>query len=518
MDDALDLAAIGGLAIGAFRVIRAANGRDVAVLVLVVAGALDREAKAQPHLAIRSEAEELLWRLLHEVRAIDPGLTGERHLARAGALVRGVVLDVLPHDFAGGPVFDDQFDRVEHGHAPPRARVEVVPREEVEQAQFVGAVDLGDADVLAERDQCLGGHAATTQAANCRHSRIVPAIDVLLFDQAQQLALAGQHVFDVEAGELDLLWMVNAELLAIPVIERPMVLELEGAQRVRHAFDRIALAVRPVIHRVDAPLVAGALVVQVADPIHRRIAQVEVGVRHVDLGAQHLRAVGELTGFHAAEQVEVVFDRTVAERAVGARGMRRATALGHLFGGLVVDVGQALFDQLLGPGEQLAEVVGRVDHVVPFEAEPAHVLLDGVDILLRLLLRVGVVHAQIALAAELLGYRERQRDRLGMADVQVAVRFRWEARLDLLHLAFLEIRTNAVSDEVGGGLRRGPVRVFGISRIGHDWIASTIAVWRLDCNRTGVPWFVMLLADVGHQVQGGENARGALVLASSGSP
>ena len=75
-------------------------------------------------------------------------------------------------------------------------------------------------------------------------------------------------------------------------------------------------AVREVVHRIDAPLVAGAVMLGVQDAVHHRVAHVEVGRRHVDLGAQGARAVGELAGLHAREQVEVLLDGAVAVRAL----------------------------------------------------------------------------------------------------------------------------------------------------------------------------------------------------------
>ena len=54
--------------------------------------------------------------------------------------------------------------------------------------------------------------------------------------------------------------------------------------------------------------------------------------------------------------------------------------------------------------------------------------LDGIDVLVLLLGRVGVVVAQVALAAVLCGDAEVQADRLGVADVQVAVGLRRETR------------------------------------------------------------------------------------------
>ncbi len=53
----------------------------------------------------------------------------------------------------------------------------------------------------------------------------------------------------------------NARLIEKPVVERPVVLELERADRVRHALDRVGVAVREVVHRVDAPRVARPVVV-----------------------------------------------------------------------------------------------------------------------------------------------------------------------------------------------------------------------------------------------------------------
>ncbi len=58
------------------------------------------------------------------------------------------------------------------------------------------------------------------------------------------------------------------------------------------------------------------------------------------------------------------------------------------------------------------------------------VSLDGVDILLLFLLRIGVVEAQVGLAAKLVRKAEINADGLGVADVQIAVGLRRKARLN----------------------------------------------------------------------------------------
>jgi len=58
-----------------------------------------------------------------------------------------------------------------------------------------------------------------------------------------------------------------------------------------------------------------------------------------------------------------------------------------------------------------------------------HIALNGVDVLLRLFLGIGIVEAQITQAVgtgvrgRFLGQSEVQANRFGMADMQVAVRF-----------------------------------------------------------------------------------------------
>ena len=99
-----------------------------------------------------------------------------------------------------------------------------------------------------------------------------------------------------------------------------MVLEFERAKRMRDPLQRVRDRMRVVVQRIDAPLVAGAVVRRVPDPIDRRIAQVDVRAGQVDFQAQHVRAVGKLAFLHPAEQIEVLGYAAVAV----ARGLARA--------------------------------------------------------------------------------------------------------------------------------------------------------------------------------------------------
>ena len=122
---------------------------------------------------------------------------------------------------------------------------------------------------------------------------------------------------------------------------------------------------RVVVHRVDAPRVAGAVMVRAADAVEHRVAHVDVRRRHVDLRAQHARAVGELAGAHAAEEIEVLVGRAIALRALAAGRRQRAAVLANLVGGEIVDVGLAVANQPLGAVVELLEVVGGVEQPRP---------------------------------------------------------------------------------------------------------------------------------------------------------
>jgi hypothetical protein len=238
-------------------------------------------------------------------------------------------------------------------------------------------------------------------------------------------------------------------VLEQPVVEWPVDLELERAQGVGDALDGVGLAVGEVVRRVDAPGIARARVGRVDDAVEDRVAQVDVGRRHVDACAQHPRTVGELAGAHPPEEIEVLLDRAVPPRRRAAGLGQRPAVLPDLLGGQVVDIGVAVPDEVDRPVVELLEVVRReVEVLAPVEAEPADVRLDGVDVLLLLLQGVGVIEPQVTSAAVLVGNAEVQADRLRVADVEVAVGLGREARDDRVVPPVTQVGGHDLADEV----------------------------------------------------------------------
>ncbi len=196
------------------------------------------------------------------------------------------------------------------------------------------------------------------------------------------------------------------------------------------ALQGVLDGVGEVVHGEDAPLGALAVVLDIADAVEHRVPHVEVAAGQVDLGPEGVFALGKLPVPHALEQVQALLDRPVPPGGAGG-GVHVPPVLPELLGGELADVGQPLLNQAHGQLVGLFKVVAAVEEPVPpVEAQPVDVLLDGVHKLGVLLGGVGVVHAQVADAAELLGGAEVDNQGLAVADMQIAVGLRGETGVD----------------------------------------------------------------------------------------
>ena len=385
---------------------------------------------AQADFLAGREAVVLGRRNLAEIILLDVDFAGEGHLARSGGRVFGVVGDLDELLLPGGVVIDDELEGIEHSHGAAGAAVQVIALKVLEHFDIDDAIGARYAGLGDEDADGLGSEAAAAHAGESGHTRVVPSGDAILPDQLDQQTFAEQGVGDVEAVEFDLPGGEDAKLLDEPAIERLVIGVLEGAHGVGDALDGVGLAVRVVVHGVDAPLVAGAVVGDVENAVHDGVAHVEVGRGHVDFGAEDAGAVGEFASLHASEEVEIFFDGTVAVGRIFSGLGEGAAVLTDFVGGEVVDVGFAGLDEFDGPGVELGEVVGGEAEALPVEAEPVDVVCLGVDVLLLFFYGVGVIEAQVGFAAELVGEAEVEADGLGVADVKVAVGLRRKARLD----------------------------------------------------------------------------------------
>ena len=180
-----------------------------------------------------------------------------------------------------------------------------------------------------------------------------------------------------------------------------------------------------VVHGVDAPVIAGAVMLGMTDAVQHGIAHIHVGRRHVNLGPQHVGAIGKLAGPHPAEQVKAFLDRAVAMRAFLARLGQCAAILPHFVGGQAVHVSVAVPYHLLRVLVEFLEIIrGVIQVLAPVEPQPFDICQYGLHVLDVFAGRVGIVKAHMAAGAVvLLSHAEVEADGLGVPDVQVPVGF-----------------------------------------------------------------------------------------------
>ena len=176
----------------------------------------------------------------------------KRTRARAGGRVLRIVDRVELLRLAFRIVLDDDLQRPQHRHAARRGLVEELADRVLEHRHVDEAVGAGDADPLDEVADRLGRHAAPAEPGKRRHARVVPAGDMAVAHQLGQHALGQHGVAEVQPRELVLARpRRHRQVLDEPVIERPVILEFERAERMGDALDRVGLAVGEIVARID---------------------------------------------------------------------------------------------------------------------------------------------------------------------------------------------------------------------------------------------------------------------------
>ena len=228
-----------------------------------------------------------------------------------------------------------------------------------------------------------------------------------------------------------------------------MIFELQCADGVGDTLNGVLDRVGEIVHRIDAPLVSGIVMLRMGYTVDDRVSHVDVRGGHVDLSPEHLLAVRVLAFAHLFKELQVFFDAPVAIWGLFARLGQGPSVGPDLVGAEVADEGQPLLDQSHGALVHLIEIVRRPKPVLPLKAQPSYIFFDGVHILHVFLDRVGIVIPQITSAVVLLRCHEVQADGLGVTNMQVAVRLRRESRQNLVSvLAVFQILVNNIVDKI----------------------------------------------------------------------
>ena len=300
-----------------------------------------------------------------------------------------------------------------------------------QKAVFHHVCRFRHADSFAEIADGTGGIPAPPKAAQRRHTRIIPAGHLPALYQRAQFPLAHDSMVNAQPRKLNL--PGTGRQFAVfhhPVIERAVILKFQRTEAVGNALQSVLYRVGEVVHRIDAPFVPVPVVGQMVDTVDNGIAQIKIVAGEINFRPQRHGPVGELPRPHPPEQVQTLFYGTVPPRAA-RRNAGRSPVLFELFRRQLAHIGQSLLNQQLRLPVILLKVVGTIEKAVsPVKAQPVDVLLDGLHKLLVLFGGVGVVHAQIAQSAVFFRRPEINGQRLAVADMEIAVRFRGKTGVD----------------------------------------------------------------------------------------
>ena len=157
--------------------------------------------------------------------------------------------------------------------------------------------------------------------------------------QLEQFPLAHHRIGQVHAGHFVLFRGENTQLFDKPVIDRAVRNKFQRTDRVRDFLNGIRLTMGKIIHRVDAPFVARAVVMRVFDSVNDRITEVHIGRSHVDFSPQHVGSVAKLTRPHPPKQIKIFVHRPIPKWTFSTRFGRIPFLDGDFFGSRVVHVG-----------------------------------------------------------------------------------------------------------------------------------------------------------------------------------
>ena len=169
---------------------------------------------------------------------------------------------------------------------------------------------------------------------------------------------------NVKTCEFSLLrigFVVYTDIVDDPFVKGTVILKFKRAKGIRDALKSVLNGMSVVVKRIDAPLVALTVMRGVNYSVYRGVAHIDVGGRHIDLGAERTRAVGELTVLHSLEKVKVLLHRSVAVGAFLTRLCKRSSVFLHLVGREVANVRLSVLDELYRVLIALVKVVRAVE-------------------------------------------------------------------------------------------------------------------------------------------------------------
>ena len=240
MDSAPDLPAVGSISASCSRVILCVDLSDLAAFVLFAACAFHDVCGLETNLVSGIKPVVALYLFLNEVISLNEALPCEGDGSHAVLRTVGIVLYFKGLGLTLRIVCDDEPYRSDNRHYTLSVEVKILSQAVLKEAIVNHAVGLGNAYALTEIADSCGSIAPSSQPAEGGHTGIIPAGYEVILHQLTELSLAHNSVVDAQTCKLDLSrYAGNRGVVYYPVIERSVILKLQGAQGMGDALDSV---------------------------------------------------------------------------------------------------------------------------------------------------------------------------------------------------------------------------------------------------------------------------------------
>src|SRR5690606_16807535 len=174
-----------------------------AVLIFLIIVTRHDVTMLQAHGQTRSQTEKLLRRLFHKIIPLNPEFARERNRTTSFTIFDlGVIFSDEYFLLTFRIIGNDQLYRVQYSHTTPSCLVQILTYTELQQAHINHVFALLDTNTVTKIANTIRCVTPATQARNRRHTRIVPAFDIVFIDQLQKLTLAHHGISHIQPCEL----------------------------------------------------------------------------------------------------------------------------------------------------------------------------------------------------------------------------------------------------------------------------------------------------------------------------
>ena len=210
-----------------------------------------------------------------------------------------------------------------------------------------------------------------------------------------------------------------------------MVFKFKWTKRVRYALFCVRERVRKIIHRVNAPLIAGAVMMCFKYAVNYRVAHIEVWRRHIDFSAKHHFAFVNFTGSHLPEQFAWLVNRSVSVQTVNTWLGKCAAHTSYFIRTWLINISKTFINEFKRALINKIKIIGSIVNICPVKTEPFYIFHNCVNVFNILFCGICIVKPQVADAAVFFRGAEIDANRFCVAYMQIAVGLGRKTRLNL---------------------------------------------------------------------------------------